>query len=467
MKRKLILFFLLLLSLHSIGQDFNYYQYDKDLLPATFFTGRRDELRKKMPERSVAIVFANPIRNRSNDVDYDYHQDPNFYYLTGFREPNSLLLIFKEPVLFHDKKYSELLFVPDRNKSRESWVGRRAGVEGAKIISGVEGVFLAQDFIDDSSLFADTAMQALSCYLHKGITNDRDDPADLFEISEHLQSSIDNTGIYNDTFLLKKFLASMREVKTQEELNLLAHSIDITCAGFIAMMKSVRPDMSEYQLQAEGEYVFKKKGAENLGYLSICGSGENSCILHYNTNRRTFNGNELILLDMGAEYHGYSSDVTRTIPVNGKFSPEQKIIYELVLKAQEAGIAAAIVGNPFKAPHQEAVRVISEGLVKLGIISSPDDYRQYFFHGTSHYLGLDVHDAGNFGPLAAGNVITVEPGIYIPENSPCDKKWWNIGIRIEDDILIKNSGPVNLSEAAPRSIEEIEKLYGQNWLMNK
>lgn len=467
MKRKFILLCFLLLSLNSIGQDFQYYQYDKDLLPASFFMGRRDELRKKMPERSVAIIFANPIRNRSNDVDYEFHQDPNFYYLTGFRESNSLLLIFKEPVLFQGKNYSELLFVPERNKNRESWVGRRAGVEGAKIISGVDGVFLAQDFIDDSTLFADTALQALSFYLHKGIVNDKDDPADLFEIAEHLQSSIDKTGIYNDTFLLKKFLASMREVKTQEELNLLAHSIDITCAGFIAMMKSVRPDMSEFQLQAEGEYVFKKKGAENLGYLSICGSSENSCILHYNTNRRTFTGNELILLDMGAEYHGYSSDVTRTIPVNGKFTAEQKIIYELVLKAQEAGISAAVVGNAFKSPHQEAVHVISEGLVKLGIISKPEDYRQYFAHGTSHYLGLDVHDAGNFGPLAPGNVITVEPGIYIPENSPCDKKWWNIGIRIEDDILIKNNGPVNLSEAAPRSIEEIEKLYGQNGLMNK
>jgi Xaa-Pro aminopeptidase len=168
--------------------------------------------------------------------------------------------------------------------------------------------------------------------------------------------------------------------------------------------------------------------------------------------------NDLLIVDIGAEYHGYSADVTRTLPVNGKFSPEQKIIYDLVLKAQEAGIEACRKGNKFWDPHYAALKVIAEGLKELGIINDPDQANWYFPHGTSHYLGLDVHDAGTYGPLKPGNVITVEPGIYIPEGSPCDRKWWNIGVRIEDDILITEDDPVILSNKAPRTTEEIEKL---------
>ena len=233
------------------------------------------------------------------------------------------------------------------------------------------------------------------------------------------------------------------------------------------MMKDAEPGMTEYQVQALGEYEFKKYGAESLGYSSICGSHENSVILHYTSNRRTMNDSDLILLDMGAEYHGYTADVTRTIPIGNKFTTQQRIIYELVLKAQNAGIKACMVGNPFNAAHKAAVEVISEGLVKLGIIKETSSYKKYFMHGTSHYLGLDVHDAGTNGPLKSGVVITVEPGIYIEENSDCDPKWWNIGVRIEDDILITDKGPENLSESAPRSVEEIEKLRAQKRDMNK
>jgi Xaa-Pro aminopeptidase len=225
--------------------------------------------------------------------------------------------------------------------------------------------------------------------------------------------------------------------------------------------------MTEYQVQALGEYEFKKFGAESPGYTSICGSRENSTILHYNSNRRIMNDSDLILLDMGAEYHGYSSDVTRTIPVNGKFTSDQRLIYELVLKAQNAGIKACIAGNEFNSAHKAAVEVLAEGLVKLGIIKDPADYSKYYMTGTSHYLGLDVHDVGTRGPLKPGTVITVEPGIYIEENSDCDPKWWNIGIRIEDDILITDKGPVNLSEAAPRNVEEIQNLHIQLPVINK
>ncbi|MBP6532419.1 MAG: aminopeptidase P N-terminal domain-containing protein [Bacteroidia bacterium] len=450
-----------------IGQDFKYYQYDKDLLPASFHTDRREEVRKKMPANSVAILFSNPVRNRSIDNDYTYHQDPNFYYLTGFNEPNSVLIIYKDSISINDHYIHEILFVPIREKSREIWNGRRAGIEGAKIISGVRTVFYAEDFLKRSSLFSDTSLKILHLSMHKGVVNEKANPFDLFELTEYFKSVIDRNTSKGDSFSLSKIFQELREIKTEAEINLMRRSISITCKGFIAMMQSIKPGMTEYQIQAIGEYEFKKFGAETEGYPSICGSKENSTILHYSSNRRTLNDSDLILLDMGAEYHGYSADVTRTIPANGKFTPDQKLIYELVLKAQNAGIKACVVGNEFSSTHKAAVEVLSEGLVKLGIIKDPSDYDQYYMTGTSHYLGLDVHDVGTRTPFKAGTVITVEPGIYIAENSDCDPKWWNIGVRIEDDILITDAGPVNLSAEAPKNVEEIENLHGQTPVMNK
>lgn len=459
--------FLILQSGILIGQDFKYYQYDKDLLPASFHTQRRDEVRKKMPANSVAILFSNPVRNRSIDMDYTYHQDPNFYYLTGFNEPNSVLIIYKDSISINDQSVHEILFVPVREKSREIWNGRRAGIEGAKIISGIRTVFYSEDFLKRSSLFSDTSLKILHLTMHKGIVNEKANPFDLFELTEYFKSVIDRNTSKGDSFSLGKIFQELREIKTEEEIALMRRSISITCKGFISMMQNIKPGMTEYQVQAYGEYEFKKYGAETEGYPSICGSRENSTILHYNTNRRTLNDSDLILLDMGAEYHGYSADVTRTIPVNGKFTADQKLIYELVLKAQNAGITACVAGNEFSSPHKAAVTVLSEGLVKLGIIKDPSDYDTYYMTGTSHYLGLDVHDVGTRGLLRSGTVITVEPGIYIAENSDCDPKWWNIGVRIEDDILITENGPVNLSAQAPKNVEEIELLHGQAAVMNK
>jgi Xaa-Pro aminopeptidase len=245
--------------------------------------------------------------------------------------------------------------------------------------------------------------------------------------------------------------------------------VQMSCEGHNEIMRAIVPGMHEYDVQSIGEYVWKRHGAEYVGYPSICGGEENSVILHYITNRRQLASGDIQLNDMGAEYHGYSADVTRTIPVNGKFSPDQKQIYELVLKAQQAGIDACKPGNDFQAAHKAALSVIKSGLVDLGIIKSESDYRQYFFHGTSHYLGLDVHDAGTGGKLKPGVVLTVEPGIYIAEGSPCDPKWWNIGVRIEDDILITESGHENLSESSPRTVEAIEAMMKEKpvWIKEK
>jgi Xaa-Pro aminopeptidase len=231
-------------------------------------------------------------------------------------------------------------------------------------------------------------------------------------------------------------------------------------------MKAMHPGMSEREVQGIHEFVYRKYGAEFEGYPSIVGAGNNGCVLHYVENSRTKLNNDLVLMDIGAEYRGYTADVTRTIPANGKFTPEQRAIYDLVYRAQEAAIAASQAGKDFREPHQAAAAVINGGLVQLGIIKDVKDKHLYFPHGTSHYLGLDVHDRGTYGPLKANSVITVEPGIYIPEGSPCDKKWWGIAVRIEDDILITQAGPENLSAGAPRKAEDIEKLMAEKSVLN-
>jgi Xaa-Pro aminopeptidase len=218
--------------------------------------------------------------------------------------------------------------------------------------------------------------------------------------------------------------------------------------------------MKEFQAQAIMEYHFKNAGSEYPGYNSINGAAENACVLHYITNLKTVKDGDLLLSDCAAEYHGYSADVTRTVPANGKFTEAQKALYEIVLAAQDAGIAACKAGAPFADIDAASRAVVNAGLIKLGIVANEKEARTYFPHGTSHHLGLDVHDLGP-RVLAAGVVVTVEPGIYIPAGSKCDKKWWNIGIRIEDDILITETGNVNLSKGSPRSVAEIEKMAAQ------
>jgi Xaa-Pro aminopeptidase len=432
----------------------DYYQYDQDFLPASFHNARRDSLRSLMPSNSAFVVFASPERKRSNDVYYEYHQDPNFYYLSGLREPNAMLIIYKDVKNFGDFSTDEILFMQERNPSSELWNGRRLGVEKATENLSIDFILRNIDFMDfDAKL---DSLRAI--FFEKPLA---------FENKNTLTS--DNiTGLYSafeskNTVKMKPnqeiggfMMAQLRQVKTPEEIKLLRKAILITCEAQNQLMREIDLDMTEYQTEAIIEYVFKKNGAEYPGFPSIQGSGENSCILHYTSNRRPLINGGLLVSDVGAEYHGYTADVTRTIPPSGKFTKEQKQIYELVLKAQSAGIEAAQVGMSFWHPGKVATEIISDGLMKLGIIEESYDVKKYFMHGTSHYLGLDVHDAGIYTPLEAGNVITVEPGIYIAEDSECNPKWWNIGVRIEDDILITKDGPENLSISSPRTVNEIE-----------
>ncbi len=270
--------------------------------------------------------------------------------------------------------------------------------------------------------------------------------------------SIDNpTDVGNVRRAYNKLTGQLREIKTPEELVMLRKAIEISCQGQNEVMKAAHANMSELEIQGLHEFVHKKYGAENVGYGSIVGAGENGCILHYVTNTKTKVGNTLLLMDVGAEYHGYTADVTRTIPASGKFTEDEKKIYQIVYDAQEAAFKTLKDGSTSAKSSAAANEVISEGLFKLGIITDKKDYRKYYTHGLGHHIGMDVHDRSSSPTFMKGMVMTIEPGIYIAPNSDCDKKWWGMAVRIEDDVLITQDGYELLSNFAPRSIADIEK----------
>lgn len=450
----------------SFSQTSTFPTYDKDLLDAEFYKARREMLRNKMPDSSVSILFSSPERNRSNDVDYTFHQDPSFFYLTGITEPNSVLVIFKQKQSFSGKVVDELLFIPKKNISREIWNGLQAGPADASALSGIQLVQTSDAF--SSLVFPMSSLNwILRLSFPKGMVDVKRDETDLFSLVDQFKLSTNFPSSKDDDFRLSKMLTEMREIKQPAEIKLMRKAIDLSCEGHKEMMRGLEPGMSEYSIQAIGEYVFKRGGAETFGYPSICGGGENSCILHYESNRRPLYSGDLILLDMGGEYHGYSADITRTLPVNGKFTTEQKEIYELVYQAQTEAFDKCKPGNRFHDPHNAAMNIIANGLLRLGITKNLEDAKTYFMHNTSHYLGLDVHDPGTYEPLKEGNVITIEPGIYIPKGSDCDSKWWNIGIRIEDDVLITSDGYEILSGSLPSKWQDVEKLMEEKSFLNK
>ncbi|MGB3146045.1 MAG: aminopeptidase P family protein [Maribacter sp.] len=500
-----------------------------DFLSADFHKERREKVRAMMPANSILVFFANAERNRANDVDYVYHQDPDFYYLTGYKEPNAVLVLFSDVQTdASGKSYDELIYVQERDPRAEQWTGKRLGVDGVKEELGFKDVYNGSEFKDLTLDFS--RFDKVSFYDFNNDYRDASGNADLFDLiktfkikanypadydatKQKLYEMITSTEVENsanvaqnlgrylnnypnlqedellnnfvnaqdenlrneiknqvlvvqktsnlDSSIIAEIMNTLRETKTEAELKLLKKAVEISAVGQMEVMKAMHPNMSETEIQGVHEYVYKKYGAEYEGYPSIVGGGNNGCILHYIENSKPKVGEELVLMDLGAEYHGYTADVTRTIPANGKFTFEQKAIYDIVYDAQEAGIKASVVGASFRAPGEAAKTVVANGLLELGIISDVSETRTYFPHGTSHYLGLDVHDKGTYGPLIPNTVITVEPGIYIPEGSDCDEKWWGIAVRIEDDILITENGPVNLSAMAPRTTEAIEAMMQQ------
>ncbi len=468
MKKILLLILVVPVFFSAFGQD-----EPSDFLASEFHKSRRDLLRVKMPDNSLSVFFANAVRNRANDVDYLYHQDPNFFYLTGYREPNAVLLIFKDThQTVEGESYNEIIFVQPRNERAEMWTGRRLGSEGVKEMLGIIQSFdnstfkdYAVDFSEyDKVLFYDFENDVRKTR----VEGDLYDLISWFKIKagypdERAPSiTVEPKKENLDTQSLDEMMAQLRGIKTEEELVLLRKAVNISTIGQVEVMKAMKPGMSEREIQGIHEFVFKKYESEYEGYPSIVGAGHNGCILHYIDNYKPdVTNDELVLMDLGAEYHGYTADVTRTIPVSGTFSPEQKQIYDLVYDAQEAAIQACKPGVSFMEIGKIARDIINEGLAELGIIDSANQRHMYYPHGLSHHIGLDVHDKGTYDKLEPHMAITVEPGIYIPEGSKCDEKWWKIAVRIEDDVLITEDGFELLSYMAPRKSEEIEKLMKQ------
>lgn len=458
----LIVFLTVCASSFSIAQE----DQPTDYPARQFHEGRRDSLRKLMPENSVFVVFAYPERNYSNDVNYNYHANPDLYYFTGYREPNAVLFIFKEPQQFRGNASSAtLFFVQQRNALAEQWTGRRLGKDGVKEMTGLAEVYDGSAFARfplDLSRFDSIIVAGLP----QGMTDDPNDTADISDLANQFK---EKTGILRNPGNARKFAVEsysaltgkLREIKTEQEMDLLRKAIEISCIGQLEVMKAVRPDMSETEIQGLHEYVHKKYGAESIGYPSIIGAGNNGCVLHYTENNRTKVGNRLILMDVGAEYRGYTADVTRTIPANGKFSEAQRIIYNLVYESQEAVFKLCKEGSSWEALNRTSKEVIAAGLIKLGIIRKKEEVSRYYPHGLGHHIGLDVHDISVSSDIRKGMVITVEPGIYIPENSPCDKKWWGIAVRIEDDVLIREKDYELLSSSAPRTADAVEKMIAE------
>lgn len=461
-------FFLLLAILTLLaGEALAQPNQPGDFLSKDFHADRRQKLRDKMPPRSVAVFFANAVRNRANDVDYTYHQDPDFYYLTGYREPNAVLLIYKDMQRTSGSDYNEIIFVQSRNERDEMWTGRRLGPAGVTSQLGFKLALNGEEFAQFPVNF-----QGFDKVLFHEFQNDVRDAkgsADLYDLIAQFKKKA-NYPEKNDLNLTKEqpannlnltilegLMEELRGIKTKEELDLINTAVQVSCAGQVEVMKALRPGMSEREIQGIHEFVFKKYQAEDLGYPSIVGAGHNGCILHYTENYRPqVDSKDLILMDLGAEYRGYTADITRTIPISGKFSPEQKIIYELVLRAQEEAMAICKPGTPFKSLFEATQRVIAKGLVENGVIKNENEARKYYPHGCCHHIGLDVHDRGLYQNLEENMVITIEPGIYIPLESNVDPKWRGIAVRIEDDYMITRDGYNHLSKTAPRTVKEIE-----------
>lgn len=468
MRFKNTLFLLLIL----LSINYSYTQEYFDDLGPEFHKKKRQEFRSLMPANSVAFIFTSPIMKRSNDTDYMYHQDPNFYYLTGWREPHGVLVIFKDDQFDSDGSYNEIMYVRERNEYREMWDGRRLGIKGAKKMS-FDRVKLRSEFIENT-IPIENFSNILNTNIRDDVRDFKDDKYDLFDIQNKFQEIVskkesDILGDLNKQFFsssINQIMSKLRQTKDPLEIELLTKAIRISALAQIEVMRAIHNDMTEREVQGIHEFIYRKYGAAHEGYNSIVGAGGNACVLHYVTNEDMDIKDKLILMDVGAEYRGYTADVTRTIPVNGKFNNEQKIIYDLVYKSQEEAIKEAIIGNSFNDIYLKSYDIIAKGLIDLGIINDYREARKYYPHGVSHHIGLDVHDPGS-RDLMENMVITVEPGIYIPENSNTDPKWWNIGVRIEDDILITNSGPINLSIDAPRRSDEIEVIMAQDSPINQ
>ncbi|EGN75185.1 Xaa-Pro aminopeptidase [Idiomarina sp. A28L] len=426
---------------------------------------RRAAFMKSMVAGSIAIFPASSEVIRSRDTHFSFRQDSDFFYLTGITEPDAVL------VLAPDLETSEILFVLPKDAHEEVWHGRRLGTELAKVQSGVSACY-------DTSTLATQLPSLINGHSDLYVAFDQ---FPVFEQSlrsmlSELRNAPKRSKIAPDRLHdPRPQLHQQRLIKSPAEQAVMRHAAEISVAGHRRALGFVQPGVYEYQVAAELQHEFTMRGASGFAYESICGGGANACILHYTANTDVLADGDLILIDAGAEYAGYAGDITRTFPVNGKFTKPQREIYELVLASQAAAFEHLQPGSTIVKAQEACIEVLTAGLVKLGILSGTVrehidklSCRQFFIHGLSHWLGLDVHDVGLYQKgdkpvkLAAGMVLTVEPGLYFaPDDTRVPEQYRGIGVRIEDDLLINAQGHENLTAGVPKSIEGIEALMAQ------
>ncbi len=448
----------------SLAQDRPYPEYgiyDTDFPLASFYKDNRERLMKSIGDTAVAIFYAASEHNRNGDTPYRYRQNDNFFYLTGCGEPNSFLILAPGGVMLADSggdhRVREILFVMPRNPRLETWTGKRLGVEGAKEALGFEAALTNTEF---EKYLYNALRVARVAYVPLRPDGTEGEAKTFAHKISSAESSFSAQVEFRDPSPL---LTQMRQVKSPEELVLMKIAARMSANAHEEMMKSCAPGMYEFQLQSVFEHACETMGSEYMAYPCICGSGENSTILHYDSNRKQLHDGDVVVLDCGCEYHNYASDITRTIPVNGHFSKPQLEIYSIVLAAHDSAVAAIKPGVSFySVVTAKAVRVIQDGLLKLGIIKQREDYKKFFNHGLGHPVGLDVHDVMADDVLSSGEVWTVEPGIYIPANTPgVDPKYWNIGIRVEDEVLITENGSEVITASVPVEPAATEQLMGK------
>jgi Xaa-Pro aminopeptidase len=433
------------------------------MITAQEFVRRRRDLMATMSKNSIAILTAAPERVRSRDTYFPYRQDSNFFYLTGFPEPEAVLvLIPKRP------QGQFVLFCRERDRSREIWDGRRAGPEGARELYGADDAFP----IDDIDEILPGLLEGRD-RVYYALGRNRNFDTRLLDWIDGIRARARSGAVPPDEFVdLDHLIHEARLFKTATELKVMRKAGAISARAHCRAMRAARPGLYEYQLQAEIEHAFASEGARHPAYGSIVGGGANACVLHYVENSAPLQDGDLVLIDAGCEFEHYAADITRTFPVGGKFSAPQQALYEVVLAAQLAAIEVARAGNHWDEPHRVTVKIITQGLVDLGLLKGNVDdliarnaYTDFYMHRAGHWLGMDVHDVGDYKVdnewrlLEPGMVMTVEPGIYVaPDNRKVAKKWRGIGIRIEDDVVITRKGPEILTAGVPKTVADIERL---------
>ena len=425
------------------------------------FAQRREQFRSQMGQ-GVAVLAASPIAMRNNDVEHEFRQDSDLFYLCGFDEPECVLLLSTE-----HPEHRTVLFVRPRDPERETWDGPRAGVDGAVARFGADAAFPIAELSQRLPDYLSGVRR-----LHYRLGADRAFDAKVLSAIDAVRAKARSGAVPPREIVDPAVIVhEMRLRKSPAEIETMLRAAAITAEAHARAMQVAQPGRYEFEVEAELLKVFRGRGSERPAYGSIVGSGPNATVLHHRRNDRQMLAGELLLIDAGAEFQYYACDVTRTFPVAGRFSAEQRALYDLVLESQLAAIARVRPGVTLPEVHAAAVQVLADGLIALGLIDGPlatalekETYKPYYMHRTSHWLGMDVHDVGDYfvdrqpRRLEAGFVLTVEPGLYVAPGSACDPKWHGIGIRIEDDVLVTSDGQRVLTEGIPKTVAEIERL---------